>query len=131
MSIAANNPALTSWVQVPENSDFPIQNLPFGVIRTSEGARVASRIGDFAVDLKAMFVLGYLENLPFELSDFAADTLNNMLSKGKQGTRQLRNRLSKLFDANQSDLARQEHHISQILVPVDEVEMLLPVQIGD
>lgn len=30
--IAANNPNLKSWVSVPENSDFPIQNLPFGII---------------------------------------------------------------------------------------------------
>lgn len=131
MSIAANNPALTSWVDVPKNSDFPIQNLPFGVIRTSEGARVAARIGDFAIDLKAMFVLGYLENLPFELNDFATDSLNNLLRKGKQGTRLLRNRLSKLFDATQADLARKEHHVSQILIPIEEVEMLLPVRIGD
>lgn len=131
MSIAANNPALTSWVDVPSNSDFPIQNLPFGVIRTSEGARVASRIGDFAIDLKAMFVLGYFENLPFDLNDFATDSLNNLLNKGKQGTRLLRNRLSKLFDASQTDLARKEHHVSQILVSIEEVEMLLPVQIGD
>ncbi|NBC08928.1 MAG: fumarylacetoacetase, partial [Bacteroidetes bacterium] len=32
--IKANNPALKSWVDVPEGSDFPIQNLPFGVFKT-------------------------------------------------------------------------------------------------
>lgn len=131
MNIAANNPELTSWVEVPAHSDFPIQNLPFGVIRTSEGVRVASRIGNFAIDLKAMFILGYLENLPFELEDFATDSLNNMMRKGKQGTRQLRNRLSKLFEVSHKDLSGKEHHISQILIPVDEIEMLLPVRIGD
>jgi len=31
--INANNPKLTSWLPVPEGSDFPIQNLPFGIIR--------------------------------------------------------------------------------------------------
>ncbi len=131
MSIAANDPTLTSWVEVPANSDFPIQNLPFGVIKTSEGIRVASRIGDHAIDLKALFVLGYLENLPFGMDDFASDTLNNMMRKGKQGTRQLRNRLSKLFASGSQDLARNEHHVSQILIPVEEVELLMPVSIGD
>lgn len=131
MSIAANNPALTSWVEVPENSDFPIQNLPFGVIRTPEGTRVASRIGDYAIDLKALFVMGYLENLPFQLEDFNASSLNNMMRAGKQGTRQLRNRLSKLFSSEHKDLPGKDHHVSQILIPMDEVEMCMPVQIGD
>jgi fumarylacetoacetase len=46
--IAANNPALKSWVEVPENSDFPIQNLPFGIFKTSSSLkpRVGVRIGD-------------------------------------------------------------------------------------
>ena len=35
MSIEANNPNLKSWVNTPENTDFPIQNLPFGVFKTS------------------------------------------------------------------------------------------------
>lgn len=131
MSITANNPALKSWVEVSPDSDFPIQNLPFGVIKTQEGTRVASRIGDFAIDLKAMFVLGYLENLPFRMEDFNTNSLNNMMRTGKQGTRQLRNRLSKLFSSDHRDLPGKDHHVSQILVPMDEVEMCMPVEIGD
>ena len=30
--IVANNPALTTWLSVPKNSDFPIQNIPFGIV---------------------------------------------------------------------------------------------------
>lgn len=129
--IAANDPNLKSWIEVPANSDFPIQNLPFGVIQTVEGARVASRIGDFAVDLHALFVLGYLENLPFTKEDFKTDTLNPMMEKGKKGTRDLRNRLSKLFSVDHRDLSKNEHHANQILIPVSEVTMLMPVRIGD
>lgn len=132
MQISANNPDLKSWVEVPENSDFPIQNLPFGVFKTANlSARVGSRIGDFVVDLKSLFVLGYLENLPFEGGDFSADVLNPMMKKGKKATRDLRNRISKLLDIHQKDLQANEHHVSQILIPVEQVEMLLPVQIGD
>lgn len=131
MTIAANDPNLRSWVEVPANSDFPIQNIPFGVIKTAEGPRVASRIGDYAIDLKALFILGYLENLPFELEDFDTDSLNAMMRKGKQGTRQLRNRISKLMDANYNDLQSKEHHKSQILIPMDEVENIMPVKVGD
>lgn len=132
MIIEANNPNLKSWVEVPQNSDFPIQNLPFGVIQIeNESPRVASRIGDFAIDLKALFILGYLENLPFELSDFDTNYLNPMMEKGKMGTRKLRERLSKLFQKEQTDLQSKEHHISQVLIPMEKVQMLMPIEIGD
>ena len=130
--IAANNPSLTSWVEVPANSDFPIQNLPFGIIKTNQlSPRVATRIGDFAVDIKTLFVLGYMENLPFELTDFDTASLNTMMKRGKKAVRDLRNRLSKLFDKNYADLQKNEHHAQQVLIPVDQVTMCMPVEIGD
>ena len=126
-----NNPAIQTWVEVPANSDFPIQNLPFGIIQTNGNVRVASRIGDFAIDLKALFILGYMKNLPFTIDDFDTDNLNELMGKGKEGTRQLRERLSKLFDTNHNDLKQNEHHVSQILIPVSEVTMKMPVKVGD
>ena len=131
-TIAANNPALQSWVSVPANSDFPIQNLPFGIITSPQlTPRVATRIGDFAVDLKALFVLGYLENLPFEAYDFDAPVLNPMMKRGKKAVRDLRNRISKLLDSSHDDLQKNEHHVDQALIPIDQVKTLLPVAVGD
>jgi fumarylacetoacetase len=130
--IEANNPALSSWVEVPEHSDFPIQNLPFGIFKTeSLSPRVGVRIGNHVVDLKTLFVLDYLENLPFELADFDTNFLNSLMKKGKQGTRALRNRLSKLLSSTQPDLQKNEHHVEQVLIAVDQVTMCMPVQIGD
>lgn len=132
LNIPANNPALKSWVAVAQNSDFPIQNLPFGIIKNDQlSPRVASRIGDFVIDLKTLFVLGYLENLPVELADFDAEFLNKLMKKGKKATSDLRNRISKLFDEQQFDLQQNAHHVSQVLIPVEQVEMCMPVQIGD
>lgn len=132
MSIAANNPALNSWIEVQPNSDFPIQNLPFGIFKTNQlTPRVGSRIGDFVIDLKSLFVLGYLENLPFEMGDFDSSSLNNLMKKGKKGTRDLRNRLSKLMDDAHDDLKKNQHHVDQVLISVDQVEMLMPMEIGD
>ncbi len=123
---------LTSWVAVPADSDFPIQNLPFGIFSTSERTkRVGVAIGDQIVDLKALHMLGYLENLPFTLADFEAPVLNPMIARGKQATRELRNRLVKLLDASRPDLRDKEHHVGQILVPQSEAAMHLPVEIGD
>ena len=130
--IAANNPALKSWVAVPENSDFSIQNLPFGIFKTANlTPRVGVRIGDSVLDLKTLFILGYLENLPFELSDFDSEYLNSMMKKGKLAVRQLRNRISKLLDVDFTDLQKNQHHADQVLIDANSVEMCMPVQIGD
>lgn len=130
--IEANNPKLTSWVEIPENSDFPIQNLPFGVFKSeSFGPRVGVRIGDKVLDLKALMVLGYLENLPFTLETFACDNLNELMKFGKQGTRDLRNRISKLLSNNHSDLRDHETHAKQVLHDINDVIMLMPIKIGD
>jgi fumarylacetoacetase len=130
--IEANNPQLTSWVEVPENSDFPIQNLPFGVFQTKQlSPRVGVAIGTKVLDLKSLLVLGYLENLPFEKEDFDTDSLNKVIAKGKQATRHLRGRLSKLLRSDVPDLQNKEHHLQQCLLEQSEVEMILPVQVGD
>ncbi len=132
MSISANNPSLKSWVEVPTDSDFSIQNLPFGIIKTPNlTPRVAVRIGDKVLDLKTLFVLGYLENLPYELSDFDSEYLNKMMKRGKKATRDLRNRISKLLDVNQADLQKNQHHVDQVLLAVESVDMCMPIQIGD
>jgi len=132
MNIPANNPNLKSWVEVKIDSDFPIQNLPFGVMRMNDDTpRVASRIGDNVIDLKALFVLGYFDNLPFRREDFDTNSLNEMMMKGKDGTRKLRNRLSKLFSTQHHDLSKNEHHVNQVLVPITDVTMLLPIQSRD
>ena len=131
-TIAANNPALKSWVNVPAGSDFPIQNLPFGVFRTSSlGARIGVRIGDHVLDLKTLHVLGYLDNLAFDASDFDTDALNYLMGKGKQATRELRNRISYLLDASNDELQKNTHHAEQVLIPNKSVIMLMPVKIGD
>ena len=132
MNIKANNPALKSWVNVPEGSDFPIQNLPFGIFKIDDSStRVGVRIGNNVLDLKELFELGYLTNLPFTLSDFEAEFLNSFMKKGKQASRDLRDRISNLLDSNNTELQANTNHVAQVLISVDKIEMSLPVQIGD
>ena len=97
--IKANNPNLKSWVAVPTDSDFPIQNLPLGIFKTDSLApRVGVRIGDSILDLKTLHVLGYLDNLPFTLDVLDAQTLNGLMKKGKLACRRLRDRISDLLN---------------------------------
>jgi fumarylacetoacetase len=130
--IKANDPGLQSWVEVPEGSDFPIQNLPFGIFKTETlKARAGVAIGNHILDLKTLHVLGYLKNQPFVIEDFSGPFLNRIISYGKRATRDLRNRLSELLGADNAELRDHEHHVSQVLIPMSEAEMLMPVFVRD
>jgi fumarylacetoacetase len=133
MQITANQAHLKSWVQVPENSDFPIQNLPFGVVSTlthPEHKFVAVRIGDHVLNLATLANEGYFNDLPFSAHVFQQDFLNPIMKYGKLAIRALRNRISELLqEDNNSFRLQQEHHAA--LIPVTSVHTHLPVQIGD
>ncbi len=131
MNIKANDPNLKSWVSIPENSDFPIQNLPFGIFSNGNSPRVGVAIGEEILDLKVLFELGFLENTAFEITDFDAAVLNPMLLKGKQATRNLRNRLSDLLNKENIELQNNSEAIAQVLVKAKDVKMHLPLYIGD
>ena len=129
--IAANNPSLRSWISVPEESDFPIQNLPFGVFTTSGStARVGTRIGDTVIDLSILAASGQLEVAGFTAEDFSQEFLNPMMKKGKEATRRLRQALSDLFSTENQAAATNES-IQKALFAVNDVNMCMPVQIGD
>ena len=121
-----------SWVDVPANSDFPIQNLPFGIFQTEVlKPRVGVAIGNSVLDLKSLFVLGYFKNLPFHIEDFDTSYLNSMMMRGKENVSELRLRIYKLLKSDFPDLRKNEHHVSQVLIPMEDVEMLLPIKVGD
>jgi fumarylacetoacetase len=129
--IAANNPALSSWISVPEGSDFPIQNLPFGVVKSNGSVpTVATRIGDTVIDIAQLFEMGHLHVDGFTTSDFQQAFLNPMMKKGKEATRRLRQALSDLFSA-ENHSASENSELRKALTPLSEVEMCMPVQIGD
>lgn len=130
--IKANNPNLKSWVAVPKDSDFPIQNLPLGIFRTDSLApRVGVRIGDSILDLKTLHVLGYLDNLPFTIDMFDTSVLNGLMKKGKLATRRLRDRISDLLNKENTELQNNAHHVEQVLIDEVSAEVLMPIEIGD
>ncbi|NNE03334.1 MAG: fumarylacetoacetase [Eudoraea sp.] len=132
MPLQTNNPALSSWLPVPENSDFPIQNIPFGVFLTRDDViTIGTRIGDYAIDLGALHQLGYFEGIPLTDDIFLQDTLNDFISDGKKTWRLVRSRISELFSSTNTTLKNHKDHQTVILFTMDEIEMKLPVQIGD
>jgi fumarylacetoacetase len=132
MPITANDINRKSWLEVPFNSDFPIQNIPFGVFLTRENVvTVGTRIGDFAIDLGALQQLNYFEGIELTDDMFMQDTLNDFISDGQKTWRLVRNRISDLFDIENPKLQQNDKDRAIIIFKMDEVEMQLPILIGD
>lgn len=131
--IDANRPELTSWLSVSQDSDFPIQNLPFGVFSThSSPAVCGTRIGDFVVDLDALQRLDYLEGLGLPDGLFAQDNLNTFISCGKNTWSAVRLRISQLFRSESTfALKDNKEHRERCILPLSAVRMHLPARIGD
>lgn len=131
MEITANDPRRKSRVPIPENSDFPIQNLPFGICAVQGDKRPCSALGDYAIDLRALAATGALDSTGFTAEDFRTDVWNPLMKNGKRAIRALRNRLAEIFDAENDDPAIRKIDFEKILVPLEEVSMHLPVHVGD
>lgn len=129
-----NDPTLTSFIDVEKDSHFPIQNLPYGVCRTKEGGEVfiCTAIGNYVVNL-AVLEEADLFHGP-ELGDkrvFNERTLNKFMRLGRKAWAEARTTISNLLSADEPKLRDNESLRERALVPMEEVEMMLPVQIGD
>ena len=132
MMIKANNPALKSWIEVNKDSDFPIQNLPFGVFKTYGSApRIGTVIGDSVIDIAELNRLGYLKPLLINNKILENDCLNDLISLGKTLCRELRDKLSDLFNSENPELRDNEKAKAGMIFKIEEVIMLMPVKVGD
>ncbi len=127
------NKELKSWIEVDSNSDFPIQNIPFGVFRTKLGGdgRCATRIGDCVIDLSELASLGYFDDLKFDISVFFREKLNSFIALGKDITNAVRNRIAEIFSLSNEDLQHNTSNRMLVMFKLEEVDMLLPIEIGD
>ena len=126
---ATHDPSLQSWVATANDpaSEFPIQNLPFGIFRRRGAAvgTVGIAIGDRILDLAAARDAGLITAAATE---FAGDaTLNRLMGAGRGVARTLRASLVDALAAGNSSAAKRE---SQITVAQADVELLLPARIG-
>jgi len=131
-----HDPKLQSWVESANGArDFPIQNLPFGVFKrrdTTESQRVGVAIGDFVLD-----VAGANRANVFEADEQRAaaacskPTLNTLMSLGPAHWSALRTRICDLLDAAHPDASDNRAACEPFLVPMEEVELRLPADVGD
>lgn len=127
-----NNPSLKSWIEVDPSSDFPIQNLPFGIFKTqSSSPRIGVAIGDQVLDLAILNKLGFLDNLKIDNSIFTNQYLNDFIALGKQTTNAVRATISNLLNSNTPELRDNKVARAKVLHFQSNVQMQMPVKVGD
>lgn len=130
MQIKANNPNLKSWVDVPPGSDFPIQNLPFGVFKTRYLSPVAGvAIGNYVLDLVYLHENGFLDGLGLPPGIFNQRYLNDFIARGRKQARLVRERLSELLRHDNEELRDNKAAREIALIPMQEVQLLMPVRV--
>lgn len=126
----ANDPSLRSWVNVPTGSDFPIQNLPYGIFkRNNMPPRVGVAIGKHVLDLALLHRKGLLAQLPQGV--FETGSLNAFMALGRPTWNTVRQRLSELLRHDCPTLRDDQATVAEAMVPQVDVDMLLPIEIGD
>lgn len=130
--ISANNPELSSFVDVPENSDFPIQNLPWGVFRSkalpTAKPNVGVAIGTMVLNVTVLEQKKLIQT-PFAL--FQEGTLNLLMEQEPQVWSDIREQLSRLLRSDCPTLRDDQKLMDETLISQETVSMLLPAKIGD
>lgn len=113
-----------SWVDVPAGSDFPLENLPYGLFDAGSGARIGVAVGDDVVDVTALAdagMVGHGEALQ-------GPNLNRFLGLGRTAWHEVRLRLTELLTAGNTEIADVG---LDVVRPQRAVTMLLPFEPGD
>jgi len=136
MAVNTCDPALRSWVKSSQaaETDFPIQNLPYGVARVPGEAapRVVVAIGDRALNLYALAEAGVLAGLDDAVVTACHETsLNTLMALPRASLRSLRERLSALLEEARVQTMPQRGAVETSLKPQNAIEMLVPAAIAD
>jgi fumarylacetoacetase len=125
--------ALKSFVDIPRDSHFPLENLPFGVFKPREGeARIGVALGEDVVDLSALERAGLFKDLPPEAAAAVTrDSLNEFLALGRPAWRKVRETLQKLLSAGTATLRDDAELRERVLYRQTDVAMQLPARIGN
>uniref|UniRef100_E6PDS7 fumarylacetoacetase n=1 Tax=mine drainage metagenome TaxID=410659 RepID=E6PDS7_9ZZZZ len=125
---ASHDPKRTSWIEVGVESDFPIQNLPYGIFSAKRREpRIGVAIGERIVDLRALAEAGLFDGI-VDRATLSAETLNALMAAGRPVWRALRGRVSDLLRVG-GDRALLE--MPQALASAEEATMHLPAIVGD
>jgi fumarylacetoacetase len=113
------------WLSVPDQSDFSIHNLPYGVFHTGDNhPRAGIAIGDYILDLAAAAESGMFGKARFFKKIFAQSTLNEFIGLGKPVATRIRRRVQQWLRQS-----AEPANAGRLLVDRKTATMLLPVQV--
>lgn len=124
---------IPSYINEPSLTDFPIENLPFGVaMGKGKQPAVVTRIGDTLVNLAVLEDAGLFKDaINTDISYFNRPSLNAFMAAGPSLRLSIRNRLIELLRSDSALLKNDPDVESKALIPVTDATMLLPVEVGD
>ena len=112
-------------IDISQNSDFTINNLPYGIFSINGGTRKAGiAIGEHIIDLDGLQEAGSFDELKFPRGIFLKDVLNDFIELGRPVWRELRKELQRLIEVGDETL-------ESCLVNQSEAVMHMPVRVGD
>jgi fumarylacetoacetase len=125
-----NDPSLRSFIPVDPASDFPIQNLPYGVFSARDGLapRVGVAIGDYVLDLWELEQDSRLDVGP--LGVFSGSSLNAFMALGPRVWSKTRARISELLRHDHPELRDNDELRQRALVPIADVKLQLPIAVS-
>ncbi len=122
---------LASFINVSPESDFPIQNLPYGIFKPREGSpRAGVALGDLILDLSLLEELGYFRDVTSH-QVFSSDSLNAFMALGRSAWKKTRHILQHLLSAETATLRDNAGLRARLFHKQGEVTMQLPARIGD
>jgi fumarylacetoacetase len=124
---------MQSFVPVADDSDFSIQNLPYGVFRTAdqEQPRIGVRIGDFVLDLRVLEHRGFFKPVFGHEHVLCKRSLNKFMGLGRPAWAAVRRTIGDLLREDEATLRDDAKLRAEALIPVERVKMELPCEIGD
>ncbi len=128
------DPRLRSFIPVSADSPFPIQNLPYGIFhrRGDPAPAIGVAIGAFILDLTLLEADRVL-SIPHLGNEriFQHRSLNALMALGQSVWRDTRASISKLLRADEPTLRDNDRLRHRALIPQTDVQMQMPVEIGD
>ena len=122
--------ALRSFIEIGQDSHFPLENLPFGIFKPRDGkTRAGVALGDYVVDLSELQAAGHFPDLQ-DRQLFARDSLNEFLALGRPAWRKVRETLQKLLAAETPTLRDDKKLRERVFHRQGDVTMQLPARIG-
>ena len=121
---------MKSFINYPQNSDFSIHNIPFGVaVFNREYIACCTRIGDLVIDLATLYDYGFFDEIEgLNENVFEAYTLNEFIELGKPVTNAVRLKIQELL-LEGSSLSHDEKTIEECFYDLDKVQMMMPLHV--